>query len=140
MQWREGLAASALAIGVLLVGFVPLQSDFSIIFGGFAIAFGAYVWIVLSATKQEKWQIWLWLAILLRIALVFAFPNLSDDIYRFLWDGHLWLAGENPFNHLPSWYAAQGEWLPGHSMDLYKALNSPEYYTCLLYTSPSTRD
>lgn len=40
-------------------------------------------------------------AALMRLALVGAVPLLSDDIYRYLWDGRVLLAGINPYEHAP---------------------------------------
>jgi hypothetical protein len=34
--------------------------------------------------------------------LVFAPPVLSDDLYRYLWEGRVWLLGENPYRIPPS--------------------------------------
>ena len=73
---------------------------------------------------------WIGLAIFLRLLLIQSIPNLSDDFYRFIWDGRLWLGGEHPFTHLPSWYMESGiPLLPGISHELYQKLNSPNYYT-----------
>ena len=41
-------------------------------------------------------------AALFRLALVDLTPTLSDDIYRYLWDGRVQEAGLNPYVHLPS--------------------------------------
>ncbi len=41
-------------------------------------------------------------AILARVALLPVAPELSDDVYRYLWDGHLLLEGTNPYAHAPS--------------------------------------
>ncbi len=43
----------------------------------------------------------LW-AVLARLALVDAAPLLSDDLYRYVWDGRVALSGVNPFSHAPS--------------------------------------
>ena len=56
-------------------------------------------------------------------------PNLSDDIYRFIWDGRLWLSGINPFDALPSTYIEQNNLPPLLNESLYKQLNSPNYFT-----------
>ena len=73
---------------------------------------------------------WIGLAIFLRLLLLPSIPTLSDDFYRFIWDGRLWLAGEHPFTHLPSWYMQAQEALPaGINTELYHKLNSPNYYT-----------
>lgn len=41
-------------------------------------------------------------AVLFRLIFLFAIPNLSQDFYRFLWDGHLLLQGWNPYISIPN--------------------------------------
>lgn len=41
-------------------------------------------------------------ALLARVALLPVAPVLSDDVYRYLWDGHLLVEGTNPYAHAPS--------------------------------------
>lgn len=41
-------------------------------------------------------------AVLMRLALLFAEPYLSTDIYRYVWDGRVQAAGVNPYRHIPS--------------------------------------
>jgi len=65
----------------------------------------------------------------LRFLLIFAFPNLSDDVYRFIWDGRLIANGINPFDHLPTYYIEEGVNISGISTALYEQLNSPNYFT-----------
>ena len=43
----------------------------------------------------------LFFAALLRVILLFSPPTLSDDLYRYLWEGRVWLAGFNPFALAP---------------------------------------
>lgn len=68
-------------------------------------------------------------AVLCRAVLLFAFPNLSDDIYRFLWDGHLITDGISPFLQTPSQYLESLGNDPGKYGLLYDRLNSPDYYS-----------
>lgn len=66
--------------------------------------------------------------IICRVSLLFALPNLSDDFYRFLWDGNLINNGINPFNFIPNEAISsliQTEW----NLSLLKNMNSPEYFT-----------
>ena len=42
------------------------------------------------------------LALALRLTLFLMLPNLSDDFFRFIWDGHLILRGENPYAYIPA--------------------------------------
>ncbi|MEZ4986213.1 MAG: glycosyltransferase 87 family protein [Saprospiraceae bacterium] len=46
-----------------------------------------------------------------------------------MWDGRLWLAGLNPFDHLPTWYMEEGHEVAGLDAALFASLNSPTYYT-----------
>jgi len=70
------------------------------------------------------------IAVISRIMLLFSFPNLSDDIYRFIWDGRLTSLGIHPFEYLPSeWMqilevSAKNNWSA-----LFSQLNSPDYYS-----------
>jgi hypothetical protein len=41
-------------------------------------------------------------ALLFGAAFVFSPPLLSDDLYRYLWEGRLWLEGHNPYRLSPS--------------------------------------
>ncbi len=47
-------------------------------------------------------------AVLLRLILLPGTPTLSDDFYRFLWDGRVQLAGTNPYLHAPGNAALDG--------------------------------
>ncbi|HAA15514.1 MAG TPA: hypothetical protein DCE41_28940 [Cytophagales bacterium] len=69
------------------------------------------------------------IAIAARLLSFGGMPVLSDDIYRFLWDGYLLGAGENPFVKLPSEYMAEGVAIPGLTQELFSLLNSPEYHS-----------
>ena len=72
-----------------------------------------------------------WLGLGLRAAAVFAFPLLSDDVYRFLWDGALWWEGIHPLSETPSSLAlsAQGAAFAKTHDALLTTMNSRDYYT-----------
>ena len=63
---------------------------------------------------------------LVRIVAVGLPPLLSDDIYRFLWDGQLWWAGYHPLDFVPS--AAPTSFAERHP-SLLTLMNSPGYFT-----------
>ena len=58
----------------------------------------------------EKWnfRLLLFAGLLFRLVFLWAEPNLSQDFYRFLWDGHLWLEGGNPYRYTPDELMATG--------------------------------
>lgn len=72
---------------------------------------------------------WLVAAVAFRLICLGAFPNLSDDLYRFLWDGQLWIHGESPFIRLPEYHAMAGFPVEGAGADLYAPMNSKSYFT-----------
>lgn len=41
-------------------------------------------------------------AVFFRLSILFAPPQLSDDIYRYIWDGRVQAAGINPYRYVPS--------------------------------------
>jgi alpha-1,6-mannosyltransferase len=48
------------------------------------------------------------ISILFRLIFLFATPNLSQDFYRFIWDGRMILKGLNPYLSLPESFIQQG--------------------------------
>ena len=72
------------------------------------------------------------LGLVLRVAAVFAFPLLSDDVYRFLWDGALWWEGIHPLASTPEALAlssAEGSAFAKTYPALLTSMNSPGYFT-----------
>ncbi len=59
---------------------------------------------------------WLLAGIALRIVFLYDTPSLSQDFYRFLWDGHLLINGYNPYLYLPDDLIATGaDFIPNAS-------------------------
>ncbi len=129
---------------MILLGYWPQQSDFTLIAGLYGGAFLLYFWVVLHVGRgalsreqllgpQESFRFglvsWMWVAVLARLALLWGMPHLSDDVYRFIWDGRLGAQGLDVFAHLPAWYMEEGHEVRGLTRELFEQLNSPEYFT-----------
>jgi alpha-1,6-mannosyltransferase len=71
----------------------------------------------------------LFTALILRGVLIFSMPNLSEDIYRFIWDGRLIHLGINPFNHKPSYFIENQLFSETLTPQLFQQLNSKDYFT-----------
>jgi len=65
----------------------------------YSVLFGSYYFIVKNQKIKESWLSYL--AVLFRLLFLVAIPNLSQDFYRFVWDGRLILEGLNPYLHTP---------------------------------------
>lgn len=110
---------------LLIIMFGFSQSDFYAAFPFYTLAFVSYLFLVFN--RNHSLYTLLGLGVLVRVCLIFCFPNLSDDIYRFYWDGKLILAGYNPYGILP--IEALNYHIGGLSEDIFDQLNSPNYYT-----------
>jgi hypothetical protein len=63
-------------------------------------------------------------ALLLRLMFLFAPPQLSDDIYRYLWDGSTTLGGHNPYAAAPASVTP-----PPKLAAIHGRINHPRYVT-----------
>ena len=113
-------------VGYLLISYrierfetIPLLLTYSFLFG-------LYV-LIIKYSEEDKIQFWIFTAVIFRLGLLLSIPNLSDDVFRFIWDGRLLAAGYHPFAELPAHYLQQG--IPGIDQALYDKLNSQAYFT-----------
>ena len=61
-------------------------------------------------------------AILFRLVFLFSIPNLSQDFYRFLWDGRMIFEGFNPYISLPQAFIQQGVFPIAQAKELYDGM------------------
>ena len=60
-------------------------------------------WLVIKArAARSTLIIVIVLAVLFRLSLLFSPPYLSDDIYRYIWDGRVQAADINPYRYIPA--------------------------------------
>lgn len=96
-------------------------------FGGLFLLYG---WVISQKWTETQTQRWLWVAVGFRFLLLFSVPALSDDYFRFIWDGRLLSGGYNPYLYLPSDLNTSPLAAEAHlSEALFKGLNSPDYFT-----------
>lgn len=113
------------------------RTDFIQLAALFGAALLAYMWLLRSGLS---WRWGVGAALVFRLLWLPALPALSDDIYRFRWDGILVAHGTNPFRFRPDEIIADGartaipdaaarnQALP-ELQSLYRQLNSPHYYS-----------
>ena len=125
------------------LGYLPRQDDFLLIIGLYVPLFALYIGTYRYFKSHNDVLFFIFLSVLLRAALIFAFPNLSDDIYRCSWEGLVINEGVNPYLYTPTEYVEHLGPNPGKYGELYPHLNSPDYYSvyppvCQLVFSIST--
>ncbi len=118
-----------LCLSYLVFSFNVEQEDFYYILSFYTVSFSLYFYILKKENNTQNLYFFIGLGFVLRFIVLLGFPNLSDDIYRFIWDGKLLLSNTNPFEHLPSYYLKQDQQIEGISPSLYQELNSPNYFT-----------
>jgi hypothetical protein len=60
-------------------------------------------WVVVrSRSSNATVLIVIAFAVVFRLSILFAPPYLSDDIYRYVWDGRVQAAGVNPYRYIPA--------------------------------------
>jgi len=64
------------------------------------------------------------IAILFRLIFLLAIPNLSQDFYRFIWDGRMILEELNPYLYTPESFLSIGEFPVEQAQELYTGMGS----------------
>ncbi len=121
--WRYNIVFLMVIAHIVLT--ITAREDFHFILGAFAAAFVLYILVV---EEYELKQVF-YIAIALRLLWLFTTPNLSDDYYRFIWDGELTLNGINVFSSTPSDLIVTPEFSSELHNELYDGMNSKDYYS-----------
>ncbi|WP_299759354.1 glycosyltransferase 87 family protein [uncultured Pontibacter sp.] len=119
------LAVSAAAYAAL--AYATPRTNFTQLLLLYAVVFVAYLY-----TTNQRFNLWhgIAAAMFFRLIFLFATPALSDDYFRFVWDGRLLSAGLNPYLYLPAFFTQpEAQQVPGITQDLYAQLNSQAYYS-----------
>lgn len=68
--------------------------------------YGVLFFLAFRLIKTSGWNFWLLagIGVIFRLVFIPALPNLSQDFYRFLWDGRLVAQGINPYLFTPEMY------------------------------------
>ena len=123
------LGLASLALYRYGVGFDLTRTPFRIVpFLKLALAQSALAafaaWIVWRArSARSTFIIVIVFAALFRLSVMFAPPQLSDDIYRYIWDGRVQAAGVNPYRHIPADDALKSL----RDADIYTHINRRDY-------------
>ena len=125
------------------------RTEFNILISLWFALFGCFY--LLMQNKQISFSTLVGIAILFRLIFLFATPNLSQDFYRFIWDGRMLFEGLNPYVTLPEnivqennfpiadaeeLYAGMGE-LNGSHYTNYPPLNQLCFFIAALFASKS---
>lgn len=119
------LGALFLGVGIYLIGYQIPRENFSSLIGSFSLAFYGMYLLQQSGIKDQNL---FGLGLIFRLILIFSIPVLSDDYFRFLWDGLIIQNGHNPFEQTPQELISSFPSSKFHQ-ELYEGMNSPNYFS-----------
>ena len=125
----QATVAVLMLTGFVWLGYFTQRTSFIEVFCLFLILFVLYAFVLWKKPFSQNLRIALGLAVLFRLSLLFMTPNLTDDYFRFIWDGLFVANGSNPYLIMPSAYMHGTVTLPGAGLSLFEKLNSPDYYS-----------
>ncbi len=100
-----GLAMVALCVYIATLGDLTRQIPrFLIAFGALFALYVTAVFLIsrIGDTRRPTIVLIFVIAVAARVVLIGSTPALSDDIYRYVWEGRVLHAGYNPFVHAPA--------------------------------------
>lgn len=128
---RHYLLASACLVVFVVTGYGVDRHETATLFACYFVLFGIYLAVLRNMPQMNEGEINLWVvaSILFRASLLYSIPALSDDFYRFIWDGRVLAAGGDPFARVPSYYMEAGHALEGLDQNLFDKLNSKDRFS-----------
>lgn len=90
-----------------------------------------FLFYKLVQISKHNLKLLAWMAFGFRAIFILGIPNLSQDFYRFLWDGRIILEGFNPYLFTPESFIANGEFPVTQAQELYAGMGnlSASHYT-----------
>lgn len=114
----------------LSFGYFTQRTGFYIVFVQYVLLFACF--LGLYKLEKDNLSFLKLISFTFRLLLLFSIPNLSNDFYRFIWDGRMIWAGYNPYLSLPEvWIATQPDVI-ANAEALYQGMGSMNgsNYTC----------
>lgn len=104
------------------IGYFMDRKDFVVLLLLFGVLFFSLVKIIQE--QKENISYLLGLGLCFRIIFAFALPNLSQDFYRFIWDGRILIEGFNPYTNLPNDLIVNPNFNIAQAQELIKSMGS----------------
>lgn len=104
------------------------RTDHTNLISIYIVLFGLFIKIVKN--NKNNFKLLVAISIISRLVFLLAIPNLSQDFYRFIWDGRMILQGFNPYLHTPASFIALGNYPIDQAQELVtgmQALNASHY-------------
>ena len=114
------LLVSATILLYFFFGYYLERSQLFKFLGLYAVLFSAYFYFLKN--NKNNFQFLLGISVLFRLVFLFSTPNLSQDFYRFIWDGRMLFEGLNPYLSLPETFINQHIYPINQATELYAGM------------------
>jgi len=117
-------------ITYLSFGYFTQRTGFYYVFFQYCILF--FCFLGLYKFEKNNLKFLKVISFSFRLILLFSIPNLSNDFYRFIWDGRMIWQGLNPYLSLPEVWVSTQPNIIANAEELYKGMGSMNgsNYTC----------
>lgn len=105
-----------------------VRSDITKLFTLYCILFICFYQLIQN--NKHNLKLLTWISFGFRVVFILAIPNLSQDFYRFIWDGRMILEGFNPYLFTVESFLSKGEFPVVQAQELYTGmgkLNASHY-------------
>lgn len=113
-------------------GYILTRQNFEGFIGSYFLLFILFYWLWLNR-QNYSFNTFLWISLGFRLILILSVPALSNDFFRFIWDGELITHGINPYAHRPDDLISYGGFMDQDQMRaLYHGMGelSQQHFTC----------
>ncbi|MFT6726283.1 MAG: alpha-1,6-mannosyltransferase, partial [Flavobacteriales bacterium] len=93
--WKKLIFIALSYVGYIFIGYGVTRDQFPMLMGAFALLFVLLITAKSFAGSFTVSQL-ITVGVLFRLSLLISSPELSDDFFRFIWDGRILIAGGNP--------------------------------------------
>lgn len=123
LLWKKYNGITAVILSVILYfffGYFLERAQFNLLLFLWISLFGCFYWLLKSNTFS--FNTLALLSILFKLIFLVAIPNLSQDFYRFIWDGRMIFEGLNPYLSLPKVFIEQQKYPVNQAVELYNGM------------------
>ena len=121
LKKNNGIIAVLLSVILyFFFGYFLERTQFKLLLFLWIALFGCFYWLYKNDTLSFKTLAGI--SIIFRLIFIVAIPNLSQDFYRFIWDGRMILEGLNPYLSLPKVFIEQQNFPIPQATELYTGM------------------
>jgi len=99
-----------------------IRTDYFKLIGLYSCLF--ILFLALVTYQKHNIKFLTFISFLFRTVFLFSIPNLSQDFYRFIWDGRMLLEGWNPYLSTPEFFISKGEFPIAQAKELYEGMGT----------------